>query len=136
MTDGIASSFPQPLVSIEGELFDPKLLRTDAMTTTRRTLVLGTCLALAGLIEVAGSPAEAQTRSRSYVPNTYADFPYNQGSLFYKPLGSNAATRRKPARRMVYAAPVRAPRTVYYYPTGYAYPAGTYYYQPAAPRPR
>src|SRR5215217_1511640 len=100
------------------------------MRTSRRSILLATYLALGGGFDLAASPAQAQSRPRSYVPNTYADFPYNQGSLFYKPLGSNASTRRKPPRRRVYVAPARAPRTVYYYP------APSPYYQQAVPRSR
>src|SRR5258708_21129396 len=100
------------------------------MCTSRRTVVLAAFLALGGVLEFGASPAQAQARSRSYVPNTYADWPYNQGSLFYKPLGSNASTRRRVARRPAYVARPRAPRTVYYYP------APTYYYPQAVPRAR
>jgi hypothetical protein len=86
------------------------------MNRSRRTVVLAACLTVAGVLEFGASPAQAQARSRSYVPNTYADFPYNQGSLFYKPLGSNASTRRRPAKRRYYVAPPRSRGPVYYYP--------------------
>jgi hypothetical protein len=87
--------------------------RATIMRTRRKTIILAGVLALAGVLDLGGGLAQAQSRSRSYVPNTYADFPYNQGSLFYKPLGSNASTRRKPARRRGYVSPPRAPRAAY-----------------------
>ena len=68
--------------------------------------------------------------------NTYADFPYNQGSLMYRP-GGAAAVRNQAARR---GAAVRAPGTYTYqnpqpfarpvvpgYPT---YPSGARYRWP------
>lgn len=65
--------------------------------------------------------------------NTYADVPFNQGSLFYRPSGARPpATTSAPRAAQApayqyYAAPGG---TTYYYPTTrtYQYPAGTYYY--------
>jgi hypothetical protein len=114
-----------------------------------RTKALAVATALAGLAFLVDRPARAQ--------NTYADVPFNQGSLFYRPSGakppatSNSNTPRRglfgrqrgttynyatPPR--TYAAPPRAytpayPQAApgYYYPPQTAAPR---YYYPTAPR--
>src|SRR4051794_2676479 len=95
------------------------------MRTTRRSMACAALAALAGIVDLGATPALAQSRSRSYVPNTYADFPYNQGSLFYRPLGSNASRRGGTVDRRS-----QAPR-YYGAPGGYSVPPRTYYYVPA-----
>ena len=103
------------------------------MRMPHRSITWTALVALAVAAVLPASPALAHTNSRSYVPNTYADFPYNQGSLFYRPLGSNASRRGGPGYRRSYA-----PRS-YYVPQGrppvparpyYSVPAPGYYYRP------
>ena len=96
------------------------------MRTTQRSMAWTTLVALAASLGLPAGPALAQPRSRSYVPNTYADFPYNQGSLFYRPLGSNASRRGGAGYRRSYA-----PRSYYVPRGGYTVPPRTYYYVPA-----
>jgi len=61
--------------------------------------------------------------------NTYEDFPYNQGSLFYRYLPPKKTTR-KVYRPAVRPAPT-PPRTTYTYPQAYTNgQAPTYYYNP------
>lgn len=93
----------------------------------RRLLTLTMAAALlGGGLDLTARSVRAQTRSRSYVPNTYADFPYNQGSLFYRPLGANARTRKR--------AVSPRPRPLRYYSPA---PQGNFYYyvvpQPVPP---
>jgi hypothetical protein len=102
------------------------------MRTTWRSMALVGVLALAGLADFMVGTAQAQYRSGSYVPNTYADFPYNQGSLFYRPLGSNAYTRPRTTtpRRQVLPRVLTPRRQVYQQPTQY------YYYYPQTTQTR
>jgi hypothetical protein len=86
------------------------------MRTTRRTMVLAGLAALVGLGLSAG-PARAQG-------NTYADFPFNQGSLFYRPSGAY----RPPQAARTMTAPAAAPTQYYYAPQGGA--PTQYYYAP------
>ena len=104
--------------------------------TVRKWALAGTLGLLAGWA-FGAPPAHAQM-------NTYADVPFNQGSLFYRPSGarppattSAPAVVRAPARQY-YAAPgggtYYAPTTrTYSYPQ-YQYPAGTYYAPQYRPR--
>jgi hypothetical protein len=81
-----------------------------------RKFALSAALAVAGL-ELAAPSAQAQ-------PNTYADFPFQQGSLFYQYRPQNRPNRQ--VARPVYTTPAQ-PGTVYR-------PAapGTTVYRPAA----
>jgi len=114
------------------------------MRKSRRSLLLAGALALAGGLGVA-APARAQR-------GTYEDFPFQQGSLFYRP-GGNPLSRRAYSTPRTAPAPsyYTAPRPSYYAPPrpspayvpqpGYApyYPApgGSYYYpQPQYVYPR
>ena len=58
---------------------------------------------------LAARPAQAQGP-----PNTYADFPFNQGSLFYRPL--KPKPRPKIVQRPVYTAPVQRRGYIYVQP--------------------
>ena len=113
-----------------------------------RTKALAFAAALAGLAVLGDRPAHSQ--------NTYADVPFNQGSLFYRrsgakpPATSNSNAPRRPLfwrqrgytyatpPRTYYAAPPRAVAPVYAQPApGYYYPpqtAAPRYYYPTAPR--
>jgi hypothetical protein len=68
-----------------------------SMKPLRRRLALTSALLFAGL-ELAAPPAQAQ-------PNTYADFPFQQGSLFYQYNPPNRP--RRAAARPRYAAPAQ-----------------------------
>jgi hypothetical protein len=94
-----------------------------------RTVVLAGLLALATDFEFGVQLASAQ--------NTYADFPFQQGSLFYNYYGNRYARRRQAAR-----ARAAAPRMNWVYrPNHYHYQsyygASPYFYndQPYAPQP-
>lgn len=94
------------------------------MTISWRTAAFASLVALGTVSSPMGGVARAQSRSGSYIPNTYADFPYNQGSLFYQPRGANAYTRpRSSAPRRTVAPRIVAPA-----------PAAGYYYYPQAPQ--
>ncbi|MDR3639253.1 MAG: hypothetical protein P4L84_35960 [Isosphaeraceae bacterium] len=71
-----------------------------------------------GLWALDARPANAQM-------NTYADVPFNQGSLFYRPSGARPpATTSVPSTTAAPATRYAPQRGVtYYYPT-----TGTYYY--------
>ena len=86
------------------------------MRTTRGTMVLAGLAAVVGLGLSAGQ-ARAQR-------NTYADFPFNQGSLFYRPSGAY----RPPQAATTVMAPAAAPTQYYYTPQGVA--PTQYYYAP------
>jgi hypothetical protein len=113
------------------------------MTRRIRTTHWLTALTVAGGLFLAARPAQAQR-------NTYADWPYNQGSLFYRYIPPakpkpvyRPAVRPAPARAAtVYAQPGASTaqpryyynpqtRSYYYYPTQ---PVPTQLVQPAAPR--
>jgi hypothetical protein len=88
-----------------------------------RPTALLTVLTIGGAVFLAARPAQAQR-------NTYADFPYNQGSLFYRYIPPSKP-KPKPVRRPVvrpYTAPPQAGYT-YAQPNGYA-PQRQYYYNP------
>jgi hypothetical protein len=92
------------------------------MTRRIRPTALWTFLALGSGVFLAAEPAQAQR-------NTYEDFPYNQGSLFYRYLPP------RPRTRTVYRPVVRPnpapPRAAYTYPQPYTYaPQPNYYYNP------
>lgn len=113
------------------------------MTSTIRTRALAGMLAAAGCFGLANSDAQAQ-------PNTYADFPYNQGSLFYR-YGGHGAAKTKPKRAVAPRRVVTPPasyrgyapvpqQAVAPYRYTYAPQAGYYYYAPpqypaVAPQP-
>jgi hypothetical protein len=87
-----------------------------------RKLALSAALAVGGL-ELAAPSAQAQ-------PNTYADFPFQQGSLFYQYRPQNRPKRQ--VARPVYTTPAQ-PGTVYRQaaPGTYVQPRqGSYYTQP------
>src|SRR4051812_5955118 len=91
------------------------------MSHRKFTKALLTLLGLSGGLILLSSRAEAQN-------NTYEDFPYNQGSLFYRYIPKT--TKRKVYRPAVRPAPA-PPRTTYTYPQTYTYgQAPTYYYNP------
>jgi len=79
--------------------------------TTRGLLAI-----LVGSAALTAAPARAQ--------NTYADAPFNQGSLFYRPSGARPP---QTTTRRTYAAPR------YAYPP--RYPTATTYYAPQTVRP-
>jgi hypothetical protein len=104
------------------------------MDRTLRKAAAATVLTLAGGLFLASDTARAQG---PYGRNTYEDFPFNQGSLFYRPLKPKPRPRPRVVRpRVVQPAPVpyqggygtaqpvvpapaTRPRYYYYYP---AYP--------------
>jgi hypothetical protein len=103
----------------------------------RRTTLLALVTIGAGLV-LGPRPVQAQG-----APNTYEDFPFNQGSLAYRPLKPKPRVRSVP--RQVYTAPVRGGYTYVQPGTGglnqgtswygarsYGYTAPRYYY-PTAP---
>jgi len=83
-------------------------------------MALAASTALAGACLMADRPAQAQ--------NTYADVPFNQGSLFYRPSGAKPPTT---TTRPSYSAPRRFFRRQRGYT--YAAPAPTYAYPTTAP---
>lgn len=87
-----------------------------------RPTVLLTVLTLGGVVFLAAQPAHAQR-------NTYADFPYNQGSLFYRYLPPKKKPR--PVYRPVVRPTPAPPQAGYTYtqPNAYA-PQPRYYYNP------
>ncbi|WP_422927042.1 hypothetical protein [Singulisphaera sp. PoT] len=97
------------------------------MATTRRMMVFGALVAGLILCDLSTRDARAQARSRSYVPNSYEDFPNNQGSLFYQYRGPGSTRRPRATAPQTYYYPntVTAPRQ-------YAPPAQSYYYYPQA----
>ena len=82
----------------------------------RRTTWGLAALILVGAAALPTRPARAQ--------NTYADVPFNQGSLFYRPSGARPP---QTTPRRTYTAPR------YVYPP--RYPAATNYYTPRPVRP-
>ncbi|MHC5538398.1 hypothetical protein ACYOEI_09230 [Singulisphaera rosea] len=102
------------------------------MTISWRSAAFASLVVLGAVTSPMGGIAQAQSRSSSYVPNTYADFPYNQGSLFYRPQGANAYTRPRSAPRRMAAPRVVTPAPGYYYPQAPQY----YYYYPQTYRVR
>jgi hypothetical protein len=102
------------------------------MDRTLRKAAAATVLTLAGGLFLASDTARAQG---PYGRNSYADFPFNQGSLFYRPLKPKPKPRPRVVKpRVVQPAPVP-------YQGGYstARPAApaqprSYYYYPAYPR--
>lgn|GEM_PF-6965480 len=124
------------------------------MTMTRGLFVFGALVAAA--FNFAVPEARAQYRSSSHVPNSYEDFPNNQGSLFYQYRGpgsakktrttprrsffqGNAATQRvvpnPTAPQSYYYLPQQGVRQQYYYASpvqgGYVPQAPVYYYYPS-----
>lgn len=106
------------------------------MSPGTRSRSLAGVLALAGCLGLASSTAHAQ-------PNTYADFPYNQGSLFYRYGGARAARPSAPRRARVpqsyyrsYGPAPRPPATTYVPQGGYYYYYPQYQYQPQWSQPR
>src|SRR5262249_27255916 len=71
-----------------------------------RSTTLTALLTLAGGTLLATQPASAQG---PYGRDSYADFPFNQGSLFYRPL------KPTPKPRVQVARPAPAPRAGYTY---------------------
>jgi hypothetical protein len=86
------------------------------MNRSLRTIALASLLVLAGELGLTARSALAQG---PYGRNGYEDIPFNQGSLFYRPLKPGDPPHRTPS----------APRRTYR-PYSYA-PQGNYYYQPA-----
>ena len=84
-----------------------------------RKLALSAALVVGGL-EIAAPSAHAQ-------PNTYADFPFQQGSLFYQYRPQNRPKRQ--VARPVYTTPAQ-PAAVYRQaaPRTYVQPQQGYYY--------
>jgi len=131
-----------PLSGSPGETGGRRGLRSDRgeteekhMTRNIRKAALA-AFAFAGGLGLASPSAQAQG---PYGGNTYADFPFNQGSLFYQPVKPKV-TRRSyyvaPRRPATYAAPVQG-RTLYQAPPGWYqtsqgpryYPQGYTYYR-------
>src|SRR4051812_13806368 len=71
----------------------PLIRRERPVRTTQRVQILAAILTVFSELAFIATPVVAQSGSRR-VPNSYEDFPFNQGSLFYAPRGSNASTRR------------------------------------------
>jgi hypothetical protein len=104
------------------------------MTSRILRSLAAAALALAGGMFVSTRPALAQG---PYGRNSYADFPYNQGSLFYRPLKPAPRPKPKVVRPAVPATPApvtggyfSTPRQPYVAPRQQSY----YYYYPAYPR--
>ena len=92
------------------------------MRTRSKLLALGALSALA----FAGSEARAQ--------NTYADVPFNQGSLFYRPSGARPPQTTRSTRPFRLFRRNSQPATNYYYSAPGATNYSSYYYSaPAAP---
>jgi hypothetical protein len=90
------------------------------MSRTWKNRMLFGALGLLGVWAAGARPAHAQM-------NTYADVPFNQGSLFYRPSGARppaAASSPRGTRAPAYPyGYVPQGGTTYYYPS-----TGTYYY--------
>jgi hypothetical protein len=101
------------------------------MTLRIRRATAAAVLTLLSSALLSACPALAQG---PYGRNSYADFPYNQGSLFYRPLKPEPRPKKPVYKRVAPAAPAPAtgysttqpryvvpqqPRYYYYYP---AYP--------------
>ncbi|MGE5756712.1 MAG: hypothetical protein ACM35G_13520 [Planctomycetaceae bacterium] len=85
------------------------------MNRSLRTIALASLLVFAGELGFTARSAPAQG---PYGRNGYEDVPFNQGSLFYRPLKPGDPPRRTPG----------APRQMYR-PYSFA-PQGNSYYQP------
>ena len=97
-----------------------------------RTAALVTVLTLGAGLLLAARPALAQG---PYGRNSYADFPFNQGSLFYRPLKPTPRPRPRVAARPL-VRPNYVPQQggyTYTQPYRYVPPPGYYYYYPANP---
>jgi hypothetical protein len=91
-----------------------------------RTRALLAALAFAGGMLLASHTAQAQG---PYGRNSYADWPFNQGSLFYRPLKPKPKPRARVVRPALPAARAAGAVQPYYYYQNGRY----YYYYPAAP---
>jgi hypothetical protein len=114
------------------------------MTRHIRKVALATLLTLGAGLVGSGSSALAQGP-----PNTYEDFPYNQGSLFYRPLKPRPRVRTRVVPRQVYVAPSTRGGYTYVQPgtnganagpssftaRSYGYYSPPRYYYPTAPAP-
>jgi len=113
------------------------------MTWRIRNGALLTLLMIGAGLALDARPARAQG-----APNTYEDFPFNQGSLFYRPLKPKPRPKVTAAPRPVYTAPAQGGGYTYVQPGsaqpapangftarsyGYYAPQPRYYY-PTAPR--
>jgi hypothetical protein len=105
-------------------------------------------LTIAAAFLLQARPALAQG---PYGRNSYEDFPFNQGSLFYRPLKPKPKPRARVVPRTVAPAPAPAPAPggygsaqpytnaprqpgyTYTYPRTYSYTPQTRYYYPTAP---
>ncbi len=94
--------------------------------------------ALACALGLLGGWSLTSQSAQAQMQNTYADVPFNQGSLFYRPSGARPpATTSAPPRRVV--APVQPAPTYYYNPATrsyYYYPTSATYYYPQTVAPR
>jgi hypothetical protein len=127
---GSRIEFAARAVLLRGETTEVLMIRLI------RPKALLTALTLGGAVFFVANPAQAQR-------NTYADFPYNQGSLFYRPLPPKT---HKVYRRVIRPAPA-PPQTANTYPQPnasarqpqyyYNPQTNSYYYYPApvAPQP-
>ena len=99
------------------------------MTRHIRTAALLTFLTLGASLLL---PADSAMAQGPYGRNSYEDWPFNQGSLFYRPLKPKPRPKVKvqTAPRLVYP---NAPVYTYPQPRYYTYPQGGYYYYPATP---
>ncbi len=116
-------------------------MKRSRSTPGRRSRTLAWVLAGLGLWLMTGSPVQAQG---PYGRNSYEDFPFNQGSLFYRPLKPKPKPKVKVAPRTA-VVPVQPQRRTYVQPRYYYYPANpapaapyggyrSYYYVPQMPR--
>src|SRR5262245_27756067 len=103
----------------------------DVMTRSIRRPVLLILAFLGGVLLLGQHPAMAQG---PYGLNSYEDFPYNQGSLFYRPLKPKPKPKVRVVQRPVNPAPAPGGYTyTYSQPNTYAAPRGGYAASPAQP---
>jgi len=104
-------------------------IKEVGMTRHFRTATLVAILTLGSELLLTAPPAMAQG---PYGRNSYEDWPFNQGSLFYRPL--KPKPRARVARR-TFVRPSPAPYQGGYTYTQprYYYPQGAYYYYPTNP---
>jgi hypothetical protein len=96
------------------------------MARRMRKAALATLVTLVGGLWLMARPAQAQG---PYGRNSYEDFPFNQGSLFYRPLKPKPKPRTATApRRVLRPSIARPPQAGYVQPyssapqQGYSYP--------------
>lgn len=102
------------------------------MTRRFHAMTMAAILTVGGGLPLATHPAMAQG---PYGRNSYEDFPFNQGSLFYRPLKPKPKPRvRATPRPFVRTYPSAPPAGYPSAPRPYTYgPQPRYYYYPANP---